>query len=350
MKLQGNHAKMFGPRDNPVDQPLAMSTHPPVRAQQIARFRERYPTGESLFPEADSYILTGGCSMTAGAEMSDWAGDFEYLQCEFSNSTWPERIRESRHPDKTVFNTAQGGITNQHIARRMLHWMRKSRPTAAYVMWTSIQRVHWRSHTTVVAEPSISPYQDHLWYHSMTAGMLLEAENPKNAGKPLAGNGKKKSIYRTGSGPDYEAVLNLFETLEPHHLQLKFLHDDLYWRDYLRQYCRAEGIPLYETTAWEHKDAWRLIMGEEYKGSWDHFYYKERGKMDPYLDLLIHNEFHQTENVFNIEYRGEDPNNISRRGFFEWWKAKNGEFHSPGGHPVAQAHTEWAEEWCKWLQ
>ncbi len=320
---------------------LALSMDPTRQAQQLARFRERYPTKESLFPEADSYILVGGCSMTAGAEMEDWAGDFEYLQCEFSDSSWPQRIREARHPDKIVFNSSQSGASNQHIARRMLYWLRKSRPTAVYVMWTSIQRVHFRNHKVMVgknsrinANPS-GNYCDAIWYPSTTAGMLLGAEHPENKGKLTAGHMRKNMIEATGGELEYKNVLNLFETLEDYHLRLKFLHDDLYWRDYLRQYCKAEGIPLYETSAWEHKGAW--------EPSWRHHYYEEKGKMDPYIDMMMHNEYKHTEKVFNVDHDGK------RIGFVEWWDNKNGECH-PGSHPVAQAHTEWAEEWCKWLE
>ena len=339
-----NLYEKYGARKE-LESSLALSGEPNQRAQQLARFRERYPTRESLFPKADSYILVGGCSMTAGAEMLDWAGHGEYLQCEFSDSSWPERIREARHPDKTVFNTSLSGASNQHIARRMLYWLRKSRPTAAYVMWTSIQRIHFRNHNAIVGKnarigsnPS-GNYCDQIWYPSSTGGMILEAENPENKGKNTAGHMRKES----GGELEYKNVLNLFETLEHHQMQLKFLHDDLYWRDYLRQYCKAEGIPLYETSAWDHGDVWRLIMGQDFQNSWDDLWYKEKGKMDPYIDMMMHNEYKHTEKVFNVDGKQH------RIGFVEWWGFKNGECH-PGSHPVAQAHTEWAEEWCKWLQ
>ena len=84
-------------------------------------------------------------------------------------------------------------------------------------------------------------------------------------------------------------------------------------------------------------------MGQDFQNSWDDLWYKEKGKMDPYIDMMMHNEYKHTEKVFNVDHDGK------RIGFVEWWDNKNGECH-PGSHPVAQAHTEWAEEWCKWLQ
>tara|TARA_B100001250_G_scaffold405156_1_gene422162 strand:- start:6008 stop:7144 length:1137 start_codon:yes stop_codon:yes gene_type:complete len=375
--LESSRFKSYGGQENPPNQAdstlsspdspdgnnIAMSGDPNKGKKQKGGFFKRYPTIESLFPEPDTYILVGGCSMTAGAEMWDWAGSGEYLQCEFSDSTWPERIREFRHPDKTVFNSAQSGIANQHIARRMLYWLRKSRPTAAYVMWTSIQRVHFRNHSAIVANnaqigsnPS-GKFCDQIWYPSSTAGMILEAEQPENKGKNTAGQLRQQMIKESGGGEDYENVLNLFGTLEHHHMQLKFLHDDLYWRDYLRQYCKAEGIPLYETSAWSHIDAWCIMLGEEYQGGQPvtgaYINYNEQHKSDPYLDVLMHNEYIHAEKVFQVDggrYRAGSDNEYLKIGFADWWRwVKDGEHH-PGTHPVAQAHTEWAELWCKWLQ
>lgn len=88
--------------------------------------------GGQFNPDADITIYACGCSRTLGLGVQ-W-GD-----------AWPTRVaRKFRrtNPDKTVslLNMAQGGASNDYIARMSIAQCRERKPSALFINWTDMAR------------------------------------------------------------------------------------------------------------------------------------------------------------------------------------------------------------------
>ena len=80
-------------------------------------------------------IIAGGCSFTRGNELSD---DTLRKGKNPSNKTWAKGLSDLVQGN--YFCTADGGIGNSAIARRLFDYISKNQTDMVLVMWTFISR------------------------------------------------------------------------------------------------------------------------------------------------------------------------------------------------------------------
>lgn len=260
-------------------------------------------------------LIVGGCSFTAGDELSDWNGRQKNVGIirPRSEKTWANNLQRILFYNAKLDNVAVSGGGYGSIVRRIIYQternlkMYKPEEIVVCVMWSSILRLEF---------PTIYPkgktYNDDEDKFTMTL--------PSDGDGASFGSNRKAELARRTRLAEEHLVRTVVEFYTRRATVDNHIYYPLQQVEYLISYLKSKNIKFYFTTAFND-----LMTLEHHKPN---IYYEDMIKR---IDL---------PSIVHVE------NNM---GFWEYSKANKFECGKGSDHPLDPAHKHWAQLFKKWI-
>lgn len=263
-------------------------------------------------------LIVGGCSFTAGDELSDWKGHQKNVGIirPRSEKTWANNLQKILFRSAKLDNLAISGSGYGSIVRRVIYQternlkLYKPEEIVVCVMWTSILRLEF---------PTIYPNG-----HKQK---FLDDEDKFIFTLPYDGDGSTKWYANEKARLERRQKLaneHLVRTIVEFYTRRATVDNHIYYPlqqlEYLTSYLQSKGVKYYYTTAFN--DLMTLSHRQP------NIYYDDMlNRLN--LPRLIHVE--------------------NDMGFWEYAKANNYECAAKADHPLEAAHVKWANLFKKWI-
>ena len=259
-------------------------------------------------------LIVGGCSVTAGDELSDWNGENKNVGIirPRSEKTWANNLQKIYYRNAKLDNVAVSGAGYGSIVRRVIYQternlkLYKPEEIVVCVMWTSILRLEF---------PTIYPYGKDKKYIDDEEKFILTLPSDGENSTMISNRRERRNKL---------ANEHLVRTIVEFYTRRATVDNHIYYPlqqlEYLTSYLQAKGIKYYFTTAFN--DLMTLTHRQP------NIYYEDMlNRLN--LPRLIHVE--------------------NDMGFWEYAKTNNYECGKGSDHPLDAAHVKWANLFKKWI-
>jgi len=259
-------------------------------------------------------LIVGGCSFTAGDELSDWNGKQrnDGIIRPRSEKTWANNLQNILFRNAKLDNVAVSGAGYGSIVRRVIYQternlkLYKPEEIVVCIMWTSILRLEF---------PTIYPNGFKQKYFDDEEKFILTL--------PSDGDGstkEKTQMHRRNKLANEYLVRTVVEFYTRRATVDNHIYYPLQQLEYLTCYLQAKGVKYYYTTAFN--DLMTLTHRQP------NIYYEDMlNRLN--LPKLIHVE--------------------NDMGFWEYAKTNNYECGKDSDHPLDPAHKKWSQLFKKWI-
>ena len=259
-------------------------------------------------------LIVGGCSFTAGDELSDWNGENKNVGIirPRSESTWGNNLQRILFRNAKIDNVAVSGAGYGSIVRRVIYQtekmlkLYKPEEIIVAVMWTSILRLEF---------PTIYPQGKK--YKDDEDKFILTLPSDGDGSTGIA---RHVLVNRRNRLSEEYLVRTVVEFYTRRATVDNHLYYPLQQLEYLTSWLQARNVKFYYTTAFN--DLMTLTHRQP------NIYYEDM------LNRLNLPELIHVENDM---------------GFWEYSKENNFECGKESDHPLELAHKQWAKLFKKWI-